>query len=247
MAAEDLVKKGHRVLLHGRTAKKLEAVQLRLSKLGSVESYLADLSRLSDVKALVAAILEKHETLDVLINNAGVFNTSNSVTSDGLDVRFMVNTLAPYALMKSLLPIIPKSGRVLNLSSAAQSPVSDGAMKGTETLSSGAAYAQSKLAITMWSNHTAQSLQEGPVIIAVNPGSLLGTKMVKEGYGIEGKDITIGSDILVRLSLDDEFQNSTGLYFDNDSGAFASPHPDALDPQKCQTLTGTVEDILETL
>lgn len=73
-----------------------------------------------------------------------------------------------------------------------------------------AAYAQSKLALTMWSRSLALSLNgDGPAIIAVNPGSLLGTKMVKEGFGMAGGDIGIGAEILVRAALEDEFAMHT--------------------------------------
>ena len=110
------------------------------------------------------------------------------------------------------------------------------------------AYAQSKLAITMWSAHLASVWgDEGPMVVAVNPGSLLATKMVKEGFGMPGNDIGIGSGILVRAALSDEFANASGRYFDNDAGQFAAPHPDALDPEKNRALTGRVEAILQQM
>ena len=60
---------------------------------------------------LALAVTEKHTKLDVLINNAGVFKTAETRTQDGLDVRFAVNTLAPYLLTQRLLPLIGASGR----------------------------------------------------------------------------------------------------------------------------------------
>jgi len=44
-------------------------------------------------------------------------------------------------------------------------------------LSDSAADAQSKLAIAMWSRHMADTLNKRPIVISVNPGSFLGTKM----------------------------------------------------------------------
>ncbi|MCB1800010.1 MAG: oxidoreductase, partial [Gammaproteobacteria bacterium] len=82
------------------------------------------------------------------------------------------------------------------------------------------------------------------VFVAVNPGSLLATKMVKEGFGMDGNDIRIGSDILIRAALSDEFAEASGLYFDNDKGRFASPHPDALDLQKCKDVVRVIEEVL---
>ena len=97
----------------------------------------------------------------------------------------------------------------------------------------------------MWSRPMALALKEyGPIFIAVNPGSLLGTKMVKEGFGVSGKDIRIGAEILFRAALADEFATASGQYFDNDSGQFASPHPDALDPKKSATIVHAIEAVL---
>lgn len=249
--AKMLVSKGHNVLLHGRNSTKLEAAKKSLSALsgkGDVDSYKADLSRMADVESLAQAVSEKHTRLDVLINNAGVYNTSDPVTPDGLDVRFVVNAIAPYLLTQRLLPLLSTTSRVVNLSSAAQSPVNPQALAGQVSLSDGAAYAQSKLALTMWSRCLALALKgDGPAIIAVNPGSLLGSKMVKEAFGIAGGDIRIGAEILTRAALTDEFTAASGQYFDNDKGQFAPPHPDALDEQKNQEIVRMIEAILSDL
>lgn len=249
--AKMLASQGHHVLLHGRSESKLEQAEKAVSVLtgGHVESYLADLSRLSDVEALAKAVTERHDTLDVLINNAGVFKAPEPVTQDGLDVRFAVNTIAPYLLTKKLMPLLGTSGRVINLSSAAQSPVNPEALAGRVRLSDDLdAYAQSKLAITMWSRAMALLLKNnGPIIIAVNPGSLLATKMVKEGLGMAGNDIRIGADILIRAALSDEFATASGQYFDNDSGQFTSPFPDALDPQKSEEIVQAIEAVLDDI
>ena len=244
-----LVSQGHHVLLHGRNPAKLENVERDLSELpgaGPVESYVADLARMAEVGALATAVAERHTGLDVLINNAGVFRTPEPITQDGLDVRFAVNTIAPYLLTQRLLPLLGTSARVINLSSAAQSPVDTEAMAGqTRLCDEMAAYAQSKLALTMWSRSLALELKDqGPAVIAVNPGSLLGTKMVKEGFGTAGKNIRIGAEILVRAALSNEFATVSGRYFDNDSGRFAPPHPDALDARKSEAIVRTIETVL---
>jgi NAD(P)-dependent dehydrogenase (short-subunit alcohol dehydrogenase family) len=243
--AKKLLAQGHRILLHGRSPEKLRKVEEELSALGSVESYIADLSDMKAVMSLAQAVAEKHQSLDVLINNAGLLQAPNALTEDRLDIRFVVNTIAPYLLTKELLPLLSDNGRVINLSSAAQSPVDVDALSGKKTgLEAMEAYSQSKLALTMWTRALAKQLGKFPAIIAVNPGSLLGSKMVKEGFGIEGKDIGIGADILIRAALSDEFADKTGLYFDNDSGQFTHPHPDALDDEKCQSVIAALENIL---
>ena len=249
--ARMLVSLGHNVLLHGRSMAKLEKVAKTFSAPqdgGRVGSYVADLSRMAEVEALAKAVAEKHAKIDVLINNAGVYGVAEPVSQDGLDTRFAVNTIAPYLLTKRLLPLIESSGRVINLSSAAQAPVDPEALAGRVKLPDGTAYAQSKLAITMWSRSMALSLKDdGPAIIAVNPRSMLGSKMVKQAYGVAGGDLGIGAEILCRAALSDEFAAASGHYFDNDIGQFASPQPDALSAQKCEAIVRVIEAVLSEI
>jgi NAD(P)-dependent dehydrogenase (short-subunit alcohol dehydrogenase family) len=179
----------------------------------------------------------------VLINNAGVFKVPQPMTSDSLDVRFSVNTIAPYLLTKALLSKLSGNGRVLNLSSAAQAPVDIDALLGKKQLNDMAAYSQSKLAITQWTLGIA-NINKALTYLAVNPGSLLASKMVKEGFGITGNDINIGADILIRLSIEDGINKYSGQYFDNDKGNFSSPHPDGMDLQKSKEIISTIENIL---
>ena len=246
--AKMLLEQGHHLLLHGRNAQKLADVASDLSTMidnASIDTYVADLSNFSDVKKLATEIIAKHKTIDVLINNAGVLKTSKVTTADGLDVRFVVNTLAPFLLTQLLLPLMKSDGRIVNLSSAAQAPVNLEALAGKIQLDDMGAYSQSKLAITMWSKIMAQELTDGPLVVAVNPGSLLASKMVKEGFGVAGHDIDIGADILSRAALSDEFANASGQYFDNDSGQFAPPHQDALDQRKTEEVVKAIKKQLE--
>lgn len=246
--ARMLARDGHELLLHGRNPDKLAKVAEEIAAMpgaGSVERYVADLSSLDAVHSMADAIAGKHKSLDVLINNAGVLKAAKTTTADGLDLRFVVNTLAPYMLTRRLLGVMSQGGRVVNLSSAAQAPVNIEALRGRGQLADMEAYAQSKLAITMWSRHLADELgAEGPVVVAVNPASMLGTNMVKSGFGVAGNDISIGAEILVRASLSDEFADASGKYYDNDAKRFAPPHADALDAAKRAKVVRVVEELL---
>lgn len=246
--AKTLHTQGHTVLLHGRNAQKLAAAKeavMATTGSGDVDVYQADFSRLPDVARLADEVAARHSKLDALINNAGILRTANEITEDGLDIRFVVNLLAPVLLTKRLLPAMDASSRVVNLSSAAQAPVNLLALAGSVRLSAMDAYAQSKLALTSWSRHLANQLGAGgPVIVAVNPGSLLASKMVKEGFGVAGNDLSIGVDILVRAVLSEEFASQSGQYFDNDSGRFSNPHPDGLNDRKAAELMDAVDAMI---
>ncbi|SDL92870.1 SDR family NAD(P)-dependent oxidoreductase [Maricaulis salignorans] len=244
-AALSLGALGHTLLIHGRSAEKLTATAAQLRALpgaGPVETWQADLSDLDATARLGREIRAAHGQIDVLINNAGIYKTDHPVMADGQDVRFVVNTLAPALLTRLLLGAIPRDGRIIHLSSAAQAPVDLQALAGERPLEPMAAYAQSKLALTEWSQSLAADLGlEGPATIAVNPGSLLATNMVRKGFGVAGNDIGIGADILTRAALSDEFAGATGRYYDNDSHRFAAPHGEAADAGKVARVVEAIE------
>jgi NAD(P)-dependent dehydrogenase (short-subunit alcohol dehydrogenase family) len=227
LTAKTLAAEGHTILIHGRSAEKL--VQAAKEIVGTTEIYSADLTRMDQVHAMAADIRKAHDSLDVIINNAGVLKLRDAMTDDGFDARFMVNTFAPYVLTQALLPILADDGRIVNLSSAAQAPIDIEGLHGRKPLDDMTAYAQSKLAITIWTREMAKTLPKTQVAVAVNPGSLLASKMVKEGFGVAGNDLQIGADVLREAALGASFADASGKYFDNDSGAFANPHSAALD------------------
>ncbi|MEM1237033.1 MAG: SDR family NAD(P)-dependent oxidoreductase [Pseudomonadota bacterium] len=237
LTAKMLAGQGHMVLLHGRSEAKLAAAVAEVGD--ETRSFRADLSSLEETRALAEAVRAEVPQLDVLINNAGVFKVPGAVLPNGQDVRFVVNTLAPYALTRELLPIMPKDGRVINLSSAAQAPVDVAAMAGGIAMDDMSAYAQSKRAITLWSAEMAAELPDGPAVLAVNPGSLLASKMVTEGFGVAGSDLRIGADILCRLALEPGFAAESGRYWDNDAGGFGR-----VDPSQSRAVVAAIEALI---
>jgi len=246
--AKMMASDGHTLLLHGRSPEKLQTTADAVGAIegsGDVRTYKADLSNLAEVRAMADAVSHDFNKLDVVINNAGIFKMANPLTQDGYDARFIVNVVAPFMLTQALLSSLGTDGRVVNVSSAAQAPVNiDGFLK-KQPFSDGDAYAQSKLALTMWSFEMAKERgADGPMIVAVNPASFLGSKMVKEAYGQARHDLAIGADILARAALSDEFKNASGRYYDNDRKSFAQPHTDALDTAKNRRVIEAIEQII---
>lgn len=242
LAAIKLAKDGHEVYLHGRSEEKLTKVIAEIKKASNNENingFIADFSDLNAVSKMASEIQNKLTHLDVLINNAGIFKSS-ATTQHG-DIRMVVNYLAPYLLTKRVFPLLEKgdSSRIVNLSSAAQSPVDLNAISGGEIFNVSAAYAQSKLALTMWSFDLAKN-QNNVNVIAVNPGSLLNTRMVAEAYGQHWSSADKGANILCDLAVSDEYEGETGKYFDNDrgdpKGRFGLAHADAYDEELISNL-----------
>ncbi|MEM6723507.1 MAG: SDR family NAD(P)-dependent oxidoreductase [Bacteroidota bacterium] len=255
LAAIQLAKLGHQVYLHGRNPEKLAAAISDVkaaSQNEAVNGFIADLSNLNAVQQMAEEIKSKVSKLDVLINNAGVFNSPVNQAANGLDIRVVVNYLAPYLLTKELLPLLKaaSNARIVNLSSAAQAPVDYQIFDGQVSGNAQQVYAQSKLALTMWSIGLAQQL-EGISVVPVNPGSLLNTKMVQEAYGRFWSAADKGANILSELAIDPMHEGITGKYFDNDlgnpKGAFAPAHPNATDEDLIEELLDWTNTTLTAL
>ncbi|MFD1292596.1 SDR family NAD(P)-dependent oxidoreductase [Lutibacter holmesii] len=248
LTAIKLAESGHQILLHGRNFEKLQNTISEIKEKTNndkVYGFVSDLSDFNSIKQMIVDISNKFSSIDVLINNAGVFKSPVTQNSDNLDMRFTVNYFAPYILTNGLLKILKNSNssRILNLSTAAQSTVSIEALKGNEIISSNIAYAQSKLALTMWSFVFAK-VNPSITTIAVNPGSLLNTNMVKEAYGQYWSSADKGVAILYELALSGMYKESTGKYFDNDNGIFSKAHNDAYNEEKINQLITETDKIL---
>ncbi len=248
--AKMLCEQGQRVIIHGRSAQKLESASRAIeAETGTtpIASYLADLSDLGEVHALAGQIKAEHRSLDVLINNAGVYATPHRLASNGMDVRYVVNMIAPYMLTLELMPLLGQGSRVVNLSSAAQAAFDPIRFAQAGALDDSQAYAQSKLGVIMWTNALAAqyaSKPGAPIFVSINPKSFLATPMVRTAYGVAGTDVRAGAQILCRAALSDEFAEANGLYFDNDIGRFAAPHPNARQLAPCESLVTTMNQIL---
>ncbi|MCR9248898.1 MAG: SDR family NAD(P)-dependent oxidoreductase [bacterium] len=248
LVATRFAAEGHQVIIHGRNQNKLNKVAEEIKRQtgnDAIHEFQLDLSDLGSIKSAANQLVAKVPKIDILINNAGVFKSGSNETKDGIDIRFAVNYLAPILLTRNLLPLLKnsESPRVINLSSAAQSPVNHMALLGKQGLSASDAYAQSKLALTMWSFDLA-ARESHMTIIPVNPGSLLNTKMVQEAYGQFWSSAEKGSDILYQLAINKEHSSDSGKYFDNDKEMYSKAHPDAYDETKVAQLMSTTNDLL---
>ncbi|MFY0630542.1 MAG: SDR family NAD(P)-dependent oxidoreductase [Flavobacteriaceae bacterium] len=255
LAAIKLAKEGHEIYLHGRNVQKLNNTISEVKELSgnlNIRGFAGDFSDLESVQKMINQLQNDLPKLDVLINNAGIFKTTQSKNKDGFDVRMVVNYLAPYLLTKELIPLLQKGNqpRIVNLSSAAQAPVSMSSLSNEAILDTQQAYAQSKLALTMWSFDLAKK-EPSISTIAVNPGSLLNTKMAIEAYGQHWSSAGKGANLLHDLATSSEFEGVTEKYFDNDlgdpRGAFGKAHTDAYNQEKIDRLMTETEKVLVNL
>jgi short-subunit dehydrogenase len=116
-------KAGGTVLLVARTREKLEAVAEQIEQLGGV-AYVhpCNLSDTDDIDRMAAEVLEQHQGVDVLVNNAGKsIRRSVSRTYDRFhdyQRTMQLNYFGPVKLILSLLPSMKerRRGHIINIS-----------------------------------------------------------------------------------------------------------------------------------
>src|SRR5919112_35215 len=218
--ALELAQRDATVLVHGRSRERCEAVLEEVRRGTGSEGahyYLADLSSLGAVRGLAEQILSEHDRLDVLVNNAGVIAREREETEDGLELTFAVNYLAHFLLTNLLVPLLRDSApaRVVNVSSAGQSPVDFGNVMLERGYDAMRAYTQSKLAQVMFTLELAERLRgTGVTVNALHPATLMDTNMVHQTFGHASSTVQEGTEAVVRLAASPELEGVTGRYFD---------------------------------
>lgn len=98
-AARQLHQDGHHVVIVGRSPQKTQAIARELG----ADHFLADFTRLDDVRTLAADLDRACPQIDVLANNAGGIFGDRTKTADGFEKTFQVNHLAPFLLTSLLM------------------------------------------------------------------------------------------------------------------------------------------------
>ncbi len=120
-AAIRLAKAGARIVMIVRNQQKAEKLCDEIRSLSGYppDYYLADFTRLSEVRQAAEAILANYPKIDVLINNAGVHMTTRQLTAEGYETAFCVNHLASFVVTSLLLKRMVESApsRIIQVNS----------------------------------------------------------------------------------------------------------------------------------
>ena len=120
-AAIELARQGAELAIVGREPARVEEVAREAGAAGGgapVHQHVADLSLMSEVRALATELGQRHEHIDVLANNAGALFAKRQETSEGFERSFALNHLAPF-LLTNLLRERLAGGRVVTTASDA--------------------------------------------------------------------------------------------------------------------------------
>ena len=170
--ARQLGKLGYDVIVAARQQKAADEAAASLRASGFTATGVAlDVADAASIAACAKTVAQKHPTLDVLVNNAGIAGTSGFATpisevrdADVVDV-FTTNTLGPLRVTQALLPLLKKSTapRIVNVSS--------GMGQLSEMAGGAASYRISKTALNAVTKLFAVELQDSTAKVnAVCPG-----------------------------------------------------------------------------
>jgi NAD(P)-dependent dehydrogenase (short-subunit alcohol dehydrogenase family) len=177
--AAALAAKGANVVLAVRNLEKGKGAADLISRRtpgASVALQELDLTSLESVRAAADELRSKHDTIDLLINNAGVMMTPKSTTKDGFELQFGTNHLGHFAFTGLLLDrvLAAPGSRVVTVSSTAHRFVRGirfDDLQWERDYGRARAYGQSKLANLMFTYELQRRLQGmNTIAAAAHPG-----------------------------------------------------------------------------
>jgi NAD(P)-dependent dehydrogenase (short-subunit alcohol dehydrogenase family) len=207
--ALELARRGARVVLAGRTPRKLDETAVAITAevpAADLVPLVVDLSDLSSVRSAGTAAAALGP-VDVLVNNAGVMGVDRQRTADGFELTMATNHLGPFLLTGLLLPQLAASGagRVVTVAStfhrvATRAPLEDPRVEPRRHDRWGA-YARTKLANLLYTLELDRRCREAEVpvtALAAHPG-FAGTHLAANGqYGRSSGGIASILDATIR-------------------------------------------------
>jgi NAD(P)-dependent dehydrogenase (short-subunit alcohol dehydrogenase family) len=178
--AAALAAKGAHVVLAVRNTDKGQAAADLISRRSpgaSVAVQELDLTSLASIRAAAEQLRAAHDSIDLLINNAGVMFTPRSTTKDGFELQFGTNHLGHFAFTGLLLDhiVAAPGSRVVTVSSVGHRFARNGIrfddLQWEKDYSRVGAYGQAKLANLMFTYELQRRLRgTGTIAAAAHPG-----------------------------------------------------------------------------
>ncbi|KAH8325136.1 hypothetical protein KR074_002946, partial [Drosophila pseudoananassae] len=187
-----------------------------------------DLSSMDSIRQFAEGFKKERDSLNVLINNAGVMGLPKTLTKDGFEMQLGVNHMGHFLLTHLLLDVLKKTApsRIVNVSSALheRGTINVDDLNSEKSYSRFGAYNQSKLANVLFTRELARRLEgTGVTVNALHPGAV-DTDLVdswpsamkfltKPAIWMFFKTPKSGAQTSLYAALDPELENVTGKYF----------------------------------
>ncbi|KIA62281.1 SDR family oxidoreductase [Nocardia vulneris] len=205
---------GWQVFLGARDAERGKQAAAELAGQGlNVEFVPLDVTSVASIEAAVAAVRERTQALDVLINNAGIpgaFRAPEQTQAEDLRPVFETNVFAPVQVTNAFLPLLRAAAhpRVVMVSSGMGSLAVTSDPERLESSLPNLNYSPSKAALNMIMSQYSRALPEIH-FNAADPGYTATDFNNNGGY----QTVTEGTDAIVELATAGP-DGPTGGYFD---------------------------------
>ncbi len=181
--------------LPGTLAETVEAVEQAGGRASAVACNLASQE---SIEALIETVVERHGSIDVLINNAAFTGAATmkptpEITRKEWELQFAVNVHAPFMLIRGFTDhFSPEGGVILNVTSEAAELRSPSEPRGRIGATRSPSYGATKAALNRVGNHLAGELVDRNIaVITVDPGSGVLTETMKAAIGtLGGRDLS---------------------------------------------------------
>ena len=215
--ARGLARGGLRVVLACRDQVKGEAARKSISEEirdADIELLIVDLASQSSIRSSAQSFSQKHDVLDVLINNAGTSSSERQESPDGIELTFATNVLAYHLLTAQLLGLLrhAAAARVINTASMmAYGLELDDVNFTRRRYDASAAYAQSKQADRMLTWALARRLDGTSVTAnALHPGVVNTSLLRALAPELSGTTPAEGANTAVWLATSPEVAGASG-------------------------------------
>jgi NAD(P)-dependent dehydrogenase (short-subunit alcohol dehydrogenase family) len=188
-----------------------------------IHVLFCDLASFDSIRKCASEFKAKFQRLDVLINNAAIWDYTRRESKDGIENIFATNLLGPFLLTHLLLDLLKKSSpsRIVNLTSGLHSgTINFDDIEFKQKFSGLKAYRQSKLGVILFTRLLAKKLEgTGVTVNTVHPGmnrTNLGRdagRISQAIFKLITKDPKIGAQTTIYLASSQEVENVTGEYF----------------------------------
>jgi len=181
------VKKNAEIFVLARNENKFNALIKHRPLKNKVHFIECDFSSLKSIESAVGKIILLTESIDLLINNAGVWSGENiEFSQDGVEITFAVNQLAPYFLTGKLLPLLKKSpqSKIVNTASFRHSDakIDKNDIELRNNFNAELAYCNSKLFSILFTKHLARRLSGSTVSVNCFDPGIVDTPMLKQSF-----------------------------------------------------------------
>jgi NAD(P)-dependent dehydrogenase (short-subunit alcohol dehydrogenase family) len=212
-----LARQGARVLVVGRDHTRGEATVKEMARVGETGEFLAaNLLSLKDIARLASEVRASMPSLDVLINNAGGVFRTRTMSADGIEATFALNTVAPFTITSHLHGLLARAnGRVVNIATGflGRTKLNVDELVNPPSYSSFGSYSRAKLALIMLTLEQAERWKrDGISAVAVQPGIVMGTRFGGGDPSRPSLGRSVGAPIMKLLGIGATLDQATERY-----------------------------------